>query len=194
MRCPFPVHSLSTGVGRDSVQVAGNIATSIGKEASGVVGDLAAKAASAAVASAVQARPARPSVRPRAACPATSCLRAAPVRDGWLYAWQEGKAAAQGALEDKHADFVARAAAVARAEPPLALCAETQAAAAVLRPLWAQLAAALPDAAERRRVACAKWIAALEGEVAPNPPPSRTKWTRRVLHPVLIGHAASFTP
>ena len=98
MRCPFPVHSLSTGVGRDSVQVAGNIATSIGKEASGVVGDLAAKAASAAVASAVQARPARPSVRPRAACPATSCLRAAPVRDGWLYAWQEGKAAAQGAL------------------------------------------------------------------------------------------------
>jgi len=26
------------------------------------------------------------------------------------------------------------------------------------------------------------------------PPPPRTKWTRRVLHPVLIGHAASFTP
>jgi hypothetical protein len=72
----------------------------------------------------------------------------------------------QGALEDKHADFVARAAAVARAEPPLALCAETQAAAAVLRPQWAQLAAALSDAAERRRVACTKWIAVLEGEVA----------------------------
>ena len=26
------------------------------------------------------------------------------------------------------------------------------------------------------------------------PPPSRTKWTRRVPHPVLIGHAASLTP
>ena len=28
----------------------------------------------------------------------------------------------------------------------------------------------------------------------PAPPPSRTKWTRRVPHPVLIGHAASLTP
>jgi len=28
----------------------------------------------------------------------------------------------------------------------------------------------------------------------PNPPPLRTNRTRRVLHPVLIGHAASFTP
>ena len=26
------------------------------------------------------------------------------------------------------------------------------------------------------------------------PPPPRTKWTRRVPHPVLIGHAASITP
>ena len=26
------------------------------------------------------------------------------------------------------------------------------------------------------------------------PPPPRTKWTRRVPHLVLIGHAASFTP
>ena len=25
-------------------------------------------------------------------------------------------------------------------------------------------------------------------------PPPRTNWTRRVLHPVLIGHAASLTP
>jgi hypothetical protein len=30
--------------------------------------------------------------------------------------------------------------------------------------------------------------------MAPPPPPSRTKWTRRVPHPVLIGHAASLTP
>ena len=28
----------------------------------------------------------------------------------------------------------------------------------------------------------------------PPPPSSRTKWTRRVPHPVLIGHAASLTP
>jgi hypothetical protein len=27
----------------------------------------------------------------------------------------------------------------------------------------------------------------------PNPPPPRTKWTRCVLHPVLIGHAASLS-
>jgi hypothetical protein len=27
-----------------------------------------------------------------------------------------------------------------------------------------------------------------------SPPPSRTEWTRRVPHPVLIGHAASLTP
>jgi hypothetical protein len=30
--------------------------------------------------------------------------------------------------------------------------------------------------------------------VVPPPPPPRTKWTRRVPHPVLIGHAASLTP
>ena len=28
----------------------------------------------------------------------------------------------------------------------------------------------------------------------PPPPAPRTKWTRRVPHPVLIGHAASLTP
>jgi hypothetical protein len=28
---------------------------------------------------------------------------------------------------------------------------------------------------------------------APPPPPPRTKWTRRVPHPVLIGHAASLS-
>jgi len=31
-------------------------------------------------------------------------------------------------------------------------------------------------------------------EVTTRPPPSRTKWTRRVPDPVLIGHAASLTP
>ena len=31
-------------------------------------------------------------------------------------------------------------------------------------------------------------------EPPPPPPPPRTKWTRRVPHPVLIGHAASLTP
>jgi hypothetical protein len=34
-----------------------------------------------------------------------------------------------------------------------------------------------------------------DGEDAPPPPtPPRTKWTRRVPHLVLIGHAAPFTP
>ena len=32
------------------------------------------------------------------------------------------------------------------------------------------------------------------GTPPPPPPFSRTKWTRRVPHPVLIGHAASLTP
>jgi hypothetical protein len=33
------------------------------------------------------------------------------------------------------------------------------------------------------------------GVLDPGPsPPSRTKWTRRVPHPVLVGHAASLTP
>ena len=39
--------------------------------------------------------------------------------------------------------------------------------------------------------------AAEEGTAGGNPPPplpSRTTWTRRVPHPVLIGHAASLTP
>ena len=31
-------------------------------------------------------------------------------------------------------------------------------------------------------------------DLPPLPPPPRTKWTRRVPHPVLIGHAASLTP
>ena len=34
----------------------------------------------------------------------------------------------------------------------------------------------------------------LQRQVPPPPPPSRTKLTRRVPHPVLIGHAASLTP
>jgi len=33
-----------------------------------------------------------------------------------------------------------------------------------------------------------------ESKVPPPPPPPRTKWTRRVPHLVLIGHAASLTP
>ena len=32
------------------------------------------------------------------------------------------------------------------------------------------------------------------GPLPPPPPPSRTKWTRRVPHPVLIGHASSHPP
>ena len=42
-------------------------------------------------------------------------------------------------------------------------------------------------------------VALTEGDTSefkflPPPPPLRTKWTRRVPHPVLIGHAASLTP
>ena len=36
-------------------------------------------------------------------------------------------------------------------------------------------------------------LSQLREQQAP-PPSSRTKWTRRVPHPVLIGHAASLTP
>jgi len=35
--------------------------------------------------------------------------------------------------------------------------------------------------------------ASIQAPSPPSPPP-RTKWTRRVPHPVLIGHAASLTP
>ena len=45
---------------------------------------------------------------------------------------------------------------------------------------------------QRRLVAVEKDVQ--EREVLaqlPSPPPPRTKWTRRVPHPVLIGHAAS---
>ena len=41
------------------------------------------------------------------------------------------------------------------------------------------------DSAHSRSMGCG---------VPPPPSPSRTKWTRRVPHPVLIGHAASLTP
>ena len=56
----------------------------------------------------------------------------------------------------------------------------------------APLSAAAPPA-----VPSAAALAGLEfpaGYATPSPPPSRTKWTRRVPHPVLIGHAASLTP
>jgi len=37
-------------------------------------------------------------------------------------------------------------------------------------------------------------MASQSGKSTEVPPLSRTKWTRRVPHPVLIGHAASLTP
>jgi hypothetical protein len=46
---------------------------------------------------------------------------------------------------------------------------------------------------EKDKEALAAQVASLEGKVAP-PPAPRTKLTRRVPHPVLIGHAASLTP
>jgi hypothetical protein len=42
----------------------------------------------------------------------------------------------------------------------------------------------------REPTSAGRWM----GRDARPPPPSRTKWTRRVPHPVLIGHAASLTP
>ena len=42
--------------------------------------------------------------------------------------------------------------------------------------------------------AAAPPAACVSGNAGPPPPPPRTKWTRRVPHPVLIGHAASLTP
>ena len=42
---------------------------------------------------------------------------------------------------------------------------------------------------EEHRTGCAR-----RRRRAPPPRPPRTKWTRRVPHPVLIGHAASLTP
>ena len=42
---------------------------------------------------------------------------------------------------------------------------------------------------------CEAWVVSGRTPSAtPPPPPPRTKWTRRVLHLVLIGHAASLTP
>ena len=38
------------------------------------------------------------------------------------------------------------------------------------------------------------YVSEASGESPPPPPPPRTKWPRRVPHPVLIGHAASLTP
>ena len=38
-----------------------------------------------------------------------------------------------------------------------------------------------------------RFIAEQERIIPPPPPPPRTKWTRRVPHPVPIGHAASLT-
>ena len=73
------------------------------------------------------------------------------------------------------------------------------------------MAAELADAEEkgRARVASSGWTAARRasraasavksaasaerGERSGSPPPPRTQWTRRVPHPVLIGHAASLS-
>ena len=55
--------------------------------------------------------------------------------------------------------------------------------------------AAGPDAFARGDLTLAVYYSpgTLRSRAAP-PPAPRTKWTRRVPHPVLIGHAASLTP
>jgi hypothetical protein len=52
------------------------------------------------------------------------------------------------------------------------------------------IAVAAGPAAAKHAPPDARWRQA-DWPDAPPPPPPRTKWTRRVLHPVLIGHAAS---
>ena len=48
--------------------------------------------------------------------------------------------------------------------------------------------------AKRNASGIAEFEAQLRAANRSAPPPPRTKWTRRVPHPVLIGHAASLTP
>ena len=51
-----------------------------------------------------------------------------------------------------------------------------------------------PGLAEGEKIAGVKlWGKVIGTRADPPPPPPRTKWTRRVPHPVLIGHAASLT-
>jgi hypothetical protein len=54
-------------------------------------------------------------------------------------------------------------------------------------------AATLPVALAESATLRVRAVDAEGREVCP-PPPPRTKWTRRVPHPVLIGHVASLTP
>jgi hypothetical protein len=74
--------------------------------------------------------------------------------------------------------------------------------------LWAQVskaeeqerkAAALEaEAGKAAKEQAARVVLKMQRDRVPagagKPPPPRTKWTRRVPHPVLIGHAASLTP
>ena len=63
--------------------------------------------------------------------------------------------------------------------------------------LWPYAVKAIERSAAggRARERTLQEIYALAAQVRPCPPPlPRPKWTRRVPHPVLIGHAASLTP
>jgi hypothetical protein len=89
---------------------------------------------------------------------------------------------------------VAAAVAPRDAGAVLAACLAPHACAEAVAGAWADAARgalldALLGACAREPGAAADALATLEV-----PPPSRTKWTRRVPHPVLTGHAASLTP
>ena len=56
-----------------------------------------------------------------------------------------------------------------------------------------ELLAALFRAAEAGELDGVKSLV-IAAQVSAPPPPPRTRWTRRVPHPVLIGHAASLIP
>ena len=60
---------------------------------------------------------------------------------------------------------------------------------------WPEPPAGEGDGAEGGRADAGAQPAEMPGGAPPPPPPPpRTKWTRRVPHHVLIGHAASLTP
>ena len=116
-------------------------------------------------------------------------VKEAEVEEAVLLAVQrEAQAAArrEAVAESKRAEEVRLASRLAQAEGRLKDDPDFQA--ALARVHAAGAARATADAAAKQA------DAHLEALQAPPPPPPRTKWTRRVPHPVLIGHVASLAP
>jgi hypothetical protein len=90
--------------------------------------------------------------------------------------------------------LAARATEAVLAERRLAVNDALATAGAARARLEERLEAPLPTAGSGGAPARRELFAGLRLPTPPPPHPSRTKWTRRVPHPVLIGHAASLTP